>query len=124
MPADDQCPRHDSNVRPRDYHLKTLTVAVDIDERDQAAQQFGVAPEQVERDHLISHLLGFLSDQFGDRIHFIGGTALAWTHLPSGRLSEDIDLIAADSRRTVAEELERYVAACSCSYPRKGPEIG
>jgi predicted nucleotidyltransferase component of viral defense system len=49
---------------------------VDIDERDQVAQQFGVAPEQVERDHLISFLLGFLSERFSDRIHFIGGTAL------------------------------------------------
>lgn len=32
-----------------------------VDERDAVAQQFGVAAEQVERDHLISHLLGFLS---------------------------------------------------------------
>jgi predicted nucleotidyltransferase component of viral defense system len=79
---------------------------MEIDERDQVAQQFGVAPEQVERDHLISYLLGFLSDRLGDRIHFIGGTALARTHLPSGRLSEDIDLIAVDSRRAVAEELD------------------
>jgi predicted nucleotidyltransferase component of viral defense system len=78
-----------------------------IDERDRVAQQFGVAPEQVERDHLISYLLGFLSDRLGDRIHFIGGTALARTHLPRGRLSEDIDLIAVDSRRAVAEELDK-----------------
>lgn len=67
-----------------------------VDERAEIAQRFGVAPEQVERDHLISHLLAFLSQNFGDRIHFIGGTALARTHLPEGRLSEDIDLIAID----------------------------
>lgn len=79
---------------------------MDIDERDQVAQQFGVAPEQVGRDHLISYLLAFLGEQFGDRIHFIGGTALARTHLPNGRLSEDIDLIAVDIRRAVAEELD------------------
>lgn len=79
---------------------------MDFDERDQVAQQFGVAPEQVERDHLISYLLAYLSKQFGDRIHFIGGTALARTHLPNGRLSEDIDLIAIDSGRAVAEELD------------------
>jgi predicted nucleotidyltransferase component of viral defense system len=79
---------------------------VDIDERDQVAQQFGVAPEQVERDHLISYLLAFLSEQFGHRVHFIGGTALARTHLLNGRLSEDIDLIAVDARRAVAEELD------------------
>ena len=48
-----------------------------VDERDAVAQQFGVAAEQVERDHLISHLLGFLSRDFGDRVHFIGRTALA-----------------------------------------------
>lgn len=79
---------------------------MDFDERDQVAQQFGVAPEQVERDHLISYLLAYLSEQFGDHIHFIGGTALARTHLPNGRLSEDIDLIAIDSRTAVAEELD------------------
>jgi predicted nucleotidyltransferase component of viral defense system len=70
------------------------------------AQQFGVAAEQVERDHLISHLLGFLSREFGDRFHFIGGTALARTHLPDGRLSEDIDLIAIADRKGVATDLD------------------
>jgi hypothetical protein len=44
---------------------------VDIDDRDQVAQQFRVAPEQVERDHLISYLLAFLSEQCVDRIHFV-----------------------------------------------------
>lgn len=72
---------------------------MNVDERDAVAQQFGVAMDQVERDHLISHLLGFLSRDFGDRIHFIGGTAPARTHLPDGRLSEDIDLIAIADRR-------------------------
>jgi predicted nucleotidyltransferase component of viral defense system len=79
---------------------------VDIDERDRVAHQFGVAPEQVERDHLISYLLAFVSQRFGDRVHFIGGTALARTHLPDGRLSEDVDLVALDTRRAVAEELD------------------
>lgn len=79
---------------------------MDLDERDRVTQQFGVAPEQVERDHLISHLLAFLSQRLGHRIHFIGGTALARTHLPTGRLSEDIDLIAINNRRAVAAELD------------------
>jgi predicted nucleotidyltransferase component of viral defense system len=78
---------------------------MDPDERDSVAAQFGVSAEQVERDHLISHLLGFFSREFGDRIHFIGGTALARTHLPYGRLSEDIDLIAVGSRKDVAHDL-------------------
>lgn len=76
------------------------------DERSAVAEQFGVAPEQVNRDHLISHLLAFLSREIGDRIHFIGGTALARTHLPNGRLSEDIDLIAVGDRKPVAADLD------------------
>jgi predicted nucleotidyltransferase component of viral defense system len=79
---------------------------MDIDERDRVAEQFGVATEQVERDHLISYLLAFLSAQFGERIHFIGGTALARTYLPDGRLSEDIDLVAIDIRKAVAVQLD------------------
>ncbi len=76
------------------------------DEKAAFAEQFGVAAEQVERDHLISHLLAFLSRSFGDRILFIGGTALARTHLPNGRLSEDIDLIAVADRRSIATDLD------------------
>ncbi len=79
---------------------------MNLDERDAVATQFGVATEQVERDHLISHLLAFLSREFGDRIEFIGGTALARTHLPDGRLSEDIDLIALGDRKRVAQDLD------------------
>ncbi|MBP2187514.1 nucleotidyl transferase AbiEii/AbiGii toxin family protein [Nocardia goodfellowii] len=77
-----------------------------IDEHDSVAAQFGVAPEQIERDHLISHLLAAISRGFGDRLTFIGGTALARTHLTSGRLSEDIDLVALDNRSTLAAELD------------------
>ncbi|MFV8050906.1 nucleotidyl transferase AbiEii/AbiGii toxin family protein [Mycobacterium sp. 48b] len=79
---------------------------MDPDEREAVATQFGASTEQVERDHLISHLLAFLSHTFGDRIHFIGGTALARTHLPDGRLSEDIDLIAIGNRADVARDLD------------------
>ncbi|WP_019969916.1 nucleotidyl transferase AbiEii/AbiGii toxin family protein [Mycobacterium sp. 141] len=79
---------------------------MNIDEKTTIAEQFGVATEQVERDHLISHLLAFLSRDFGDRIHLIGGTALARTHLPNGRLSEDIDLIAVGDRKPVAANLD------------------
>jgi predicted nucleotidyltransferase component of viral defense system len=76
------------------------------DERDAVAEQFGVSTEQVERDHLISHVLAFLSTSVGDQVQFIGGTALARTHLPAGRLSEDIDLIAIDDRKPVAAALD------------------
>jgi hypothetical protein len=63
------------------------------DEGAAVAQQFGVALEQVHRDHLISSILAALQAHAGDLI-FFGGTALARTYLPAGRLSEDIDLIA------------------------------
>ena len=79
---------------------------MNLDERDAVAAQFGVSSEQVERDHLISHLLAAIADRFTDRVHFIGGTALARTHLPHGRLSEDIDLVALGNRTTLATELD------------------
>lgn len=79
---------------------------MNTDERDAVAAQFGVSVEQVERDHLISHLLAFLSREFRDRVHFIGGTALARTHLPNGRLSEDVDLIAVGNRQSLARDLD------------------
>ncbi|MEU0545580.1 nucleotidyl transferase AbiEii/AbiGii toxin family protein [Nocardia sp. NPDC005978] len=77
-----------------------------IEEFDRVAAQFGVAPEQVERDHLISHLLAAISRGFRERVHFIGGTALARTHLVAGRLSEDIDLVALANRSVLAAELD------------------
>lgn len=89
------------------------------DEHDSVAAQFGVSPEQVERDHLISHLLAAISRRFGDRLHLIGGTALARTHLVSGRLSEDIDLVALDNRTVLATELDvELPRAVARSYGR------
>jgi len=88
---------------------------VNIQERDEIAARFGVAPAQVERDHLISFVLAFLSAKFQERLHFIGGTALARTHLPHGRLSEDIDLIAVGDRSVLAYELD---AALPRAFPR------
>jgi predicted nucleotidyltransferase component of viral defense system len=38
---------------------------------------------------------------------FFGGTALARSHLPAGRLSEDIDLIATGARRETAAAIEQ-----------------
>jgi predicted nucleotidyltransferase component of viral defense system len=66
--------------------------------------QFGAAEQQVRRDHLIAHLLRAL-DVLDAPVVFFGGTALAWTLLPDGRLSEDIDLYAPD-RAAVAVRLE------------------
>ncbi|HZP52814.1 nucleotidyl transferase AbiEii/AbiGii toxin family protein [Actinocrinis sp.] len=64
-------------------------------ELSETAAEFGVAEDQVRRDHLISHLLRAIADAELPLV-FFGGTALARTHLTDpargGRLSEDIDL--------------------------------
>ncbi len=57
------------------------------------AARFGVAPEQIRKDHLISHLLaGVAHSTVARRAIFFGGTALARTHLGDRRVSEGIDL--------------------------------
>lgn len=78
---------------------------LDAGERQRAASAFGVDDHQVRRDHLISHLLAAISSEAADDVVFFGGTALARTVLPDGRLSEDIDLIAVDRPRDVAARL-------------------
>lgn len=80
---------------------------LDPTERAAVATRFGVPDVQVLRDHLIAHLLAVLAQRLGDRVIFFGGTALALTHLPGGRLSEDIDLFAVPSRAAVVADLER-----------------
>lgn len=74
------------------------------------AETFGVAEQQVRRDHLISHLLAALSQQLPDAVVFFGGTALARTHLPGGRLSEDLDLLSVPRRPDVVTDLQRVLA--------------
>jgi predicted nucleotidyltransferase component of viral defense system len=81
-----------------------------LDPEDLAAvaAAYGVAEEQVRRDHLIGHVLAALATSDADVV-FFGGTALARTHLTTpelgGRLSEDIDLWT-DSRRETARMLD------------------
>lgn len=79
---------------------------LDPDEEHAVAAQFGVARDQVRRDHLISHILAVLSHHFADEVLFFGGTALSRTFIPEGRLSEDIDLIALTHRGATAEKIE------------------
>ncbi|SMQ60181.1 Nucleotidyl transferase AbiEii toxin, Type IV TA system [Plantibacter sp. VKM Ac-1784] len=78
-------------------------------ERRRIEDQFGVETAQVVRDHLISHVLAALSETVADEVIFFGGTALARTHLPFLRLSEDIDLIAVGSRAQVGRRIEQAV---------------
>lgn len=79
----------------------------DDSEARAVADRFGAAIEQVRRDHLISHILTALSTSHRDQLIFFGGTALARTHLPAGRLSEDVDLIATGGRRDTAGAIEQ-----------------
>jgi predicted nucleotidyltransferase component of viral defense system len=78
---------------------------LDPDELHDVASTFGVDEQQVLRDHLISHLLAVISAEAADELVFFGGTALARSVVPDGRLSEDIDLITSGSRLEIARQL-------------------
>ncbi|RZS41063.1 nucleotidyltransferase AbiEii toxin of type IV toxin-antitoxin system [Herbihabitans rhizosphaerae] len=88
---------------------------LDPSEEVAVADQFGVARDQVRRDHLISHLLAALSSRAAGDVVFFGGTALSRTFAPDGRLSEDIDLIATRDRRDTAA----LVQDCSIRETRR-----
>jgi predicted nucleotidyltransferase component of viral defense system len=72
---------------------------------EREATRFGVADDQVRRDHAISHILGSISNTLRDDVIFFGGTALSRTHLVHARLSEDIDMIALGNRSEIAARL-------------------
>ena len=54
------------------------------------AAKTGTTEAQIQKDHLVSHLLHGLQNREG--FVFFGGTALNRTHVQGRRLSEDIDL--------------------------------
>lgn len=83
---------------------------LDHTEAAAVAAQFGVCELQVRRDHLISHLLAVLGRCFADDVVFFGGTALARTYLPAGRLSEDLDLITVPPRAELVADVEHALA--------------
>lgn len=82
---------------------------LDEQERAKVEAQFGVAEEQVTRDHVISHALAAIATVGTDDLVFFGGTALARTHLTGLRLSEDIDLIASGSRAKTGDRIEEEI---------------
>lgn len=59
-----------------------------LDPEEQLAVEgrFGVAAEQVVRDHVISHALAAIARIGTDDVVFFGGTALSRTHLAEVRL--------------------------------------
>ncbi len=71
-------------------------------DRERVKAEFSADDSQVERDHLISHILAELSTGMRQQLKFYGGTALSRSYLPHGRLSEDIDLIAVGPRPAIA----------------------
>lgn len=78
---------------------------------DRIQSEFGVASEQVRRDHAISHVLAAIARAAcADDVIFFGGTALSRTLLPSLRLSEDIDLMTGAPRSDVARDIEQAIA--------------
>jgi predicted nucleotidyltransferase component of viral defense system len=78
---------------------------------DRETGRFGVADEQVRRDHAISHVLAGISKDLRNDVMFFGGTALSRTHLISARLSEDIDLVALGNRAETAERLTNAISS-------------
>ncbi|MEP6599390.1 MAG: nucleotidyl transferase AbiEii/AbiGii toxin family protein, partial [Actinomycetota bacterium] len=52
-----------------------------------------------------------ISTAHADQVIFFGGTALARTYLPDGRLSEDVDLIAVGSRAETAAAIEKTLSS-------------
>jgi predicted nucleotidyltransferase component of viral defense system len=81
-------------------------------EWEAVAEQFGVEPAQVRRDHLISHVLAAIARAIPDGdLVFFGGTALARTQLIDSRLSEDIDLICLAPRSEVSARIQDAVRA-------------
>ena len=87
----------------------TSLSGLDADEASAVALSFGVALEQVRRDHLVSLILASLQPA-ADELVFFGGTALARSYLPAGRLSEDIDLISTSDRRYMSDRVTHLIA--------------
>jgi predicted nucleotidyltransferase component of viral defense system len=83
---------------------------LDPTEAAAVAVQFGVGDPELRRDHLLSHLLCALAGNLAEEVVFLGGTALGRTHLPAGRLSSDLDLVARGKRASVATSVERVLA--------------
>jgi predicted nucleotidyltransferase component of viral defense system len=94
------------------------------------AARFGIAPAQIRKDHLISHLLtGVARSTVAGRAIFFGGTALARTHLSGGRVSEDIDLWAEPPDEVLAVLADELPRRLRREYPglrieKRSPGVG
>lgn len=96
----------------RSPQTHTRAVAVDNKHLQVVADDFGVALDQVRRDHAISHILSAISESnVASNFTFYGGTALSRTLLPRLRLSEDIDLLSHAYRVATARDIESSIEA-------------
>ena len=88
------------------------------DELVEWTARFGVAPEQIKKDHLISHVLwAIATSPTTDGTVFIGGTGLARTHLTDLRVSEDIDLWSERAQRLYGDLLAELPDLLRREYP-------
>ncbi|MDL9980998.1 nucleotidyl transferase AbiEii/AbiGii toxin family protein [Microbacterium candidum] len=101
--------RDEANRMPARSQSAPVPGVLDPDEQIAVEQLFGVAAEQVIRDHVISHALAAIASVGTDDVVFFGGTALARTHLVDVRLSEDIDLIARSDRAELGDRIEAAI---------------
>lgn len=67
-------------------------VVLDPKKLQDVAARFDVGEAQVRRDHVVSHSLAAISTLGTDGLVCFGGTAVSRTHLPSLRLSKDMDI--------------------------------
>jgi len=100
--------------------LTSSASGLSYDELEHYASAFGVSDQQVERDHLISHILAAIATTpMWEDLVFFGGTALSRTHLRDLRLSEDIDLLVRGDRSRAARDLTSTIEqALARSYGR------
>ena len=85
------------------------------DDAEEVLKNFETNERQVQRDHAISHVL-FALQKIESQMVFFGGTALARTYLPSGRLSEDIDLFT-NSRTALSQEINDLPSLIEREFP-------
>lgn len=111
-------PQSRDGGRSRTRATRVRPGVLDEHERARVEAQFGVAAEQVVRDHVISHALAAIATVDTNDLVFFGGTALARTHLTDLRLSEDIDLIASGSRAEIGDRIEESCRSSSDTVTR------
>lgn len=90
---------------------------IDRAEVDDWADRFGIPTEQIERDHLISHMLTALAAEGDPETKFYGGTALCRSYLGGSRLSEDIELFHPSPSERLTDLRDLFNRALRREFP-------